>query len=204
MGRLRYKGAPLFLACRTNISSIYGIVCSIVFVLCVPVGGVVLRLVSVLYSLMVEKVERLLRGQWSAFNIYRASRWASRLLRLVFLLVPPSRGSVSLFVLSRAFRLVVLRWRLVSFCPCVLFIVRLVGAAYVVGVSCRLFASCLVSPIGLFRLSRLVVSLSWRVAARVGRGRRGRRRWCSLVVMRCCGGGVPAPVFSICSAGVGR
>lgn len=129
---------------------------------------------------------------------------SSRLLRLVFLLVPPSRGSVSLFVLSRAFRLVVLRWRLVSFCPCVLFIVRLVGAAYVVGVSCRLFASCLVSPIGLFRLSRLVVSLSWRVAARVGRGRRGRRRWCSLVVMRCCGGGVPAPVFSICSAGVGR
>lgn len=39
---------------------------------------------------------------------------SSRLLRFVFLLVPPSRGSVSLFVLSRAFRLAVLRWRFVS------------------------------------------------------------------------------------------
>lgn len=65
---------------------------SIVSILCVPVGGAVLRFVSVLYSLMVEKVERLLRGQWSAFNIYGASRCASRggvsSSRLVFLLVP--------------------------------------------------------------------------------------------------------------------
>lgn len=71
---------------------------SIVFILCVPAGGVVLRLVFVLSYVMVEKVESLLRGQWSAFNIYRAvssrlasrfcvSCWrpvaASRLLRLV-------------------------------------------------------------------------------------------------------------------------
>ena len=65
---------------------------SIVSILCVPVGGAVLRFVSVLYSLMVEKVERLLRGQWSAFNIYGASRCASRggvsSSCLVFLLVP--------------------------------------------------------------------------------------------------------------------
>lgn len=42
----------------------------VVFVLCVPAGGVVLRSVSVLYFLMVEKAESFLRGQWSVFNIY--------------------------------------------------------------------------------------------------------------------------------------
>lgn len=43
---------------------------SIVFILCISSDGVILRLVSVLSYVMVEKVERLLRGQWSALNIY--------------------------------------------------------------------------------------------------------------------------------------
>lgn len=88
---------PFFLPCDTNISSIYGIVRPIVFVLCVPAYGAVLCLVFVLSYVMVEKVESLLWGQWSAFYIYRAfssypsrfyvSCWrpvaASRLLRFV-------------------------------------------------------------------------------------------------------------------------
>lgn len=84
----------------------------IVFVLCISSGGVILRSVSVLYYLTLEKAESLLRGRWLAFNIYRvvsssrlawrlafrlvaASRCASRLLRLVvrpaLCLVLPSR-----------------------------------------------------------------------------------------------------------------
>lgn len=77
-------GTPhFFLPCNTNISSIYGIVRPIVFVLCVPAYGVILRSVSVLYSLMVENVESLLRGHWSAFNIYRAFSSSRLGLRLV-------------------------------------------------------------------------------------------------------------------------
>lgn len=183
---------------------------SVVFILCVPVGGAVLRFVSVLYSLMVEKVERLLRGQWSAFNIYVASRCASRggvsSSRLVFLLVPRlvSRlvhrlvcASCSSVSLLRSVYFVSSRF---VFAYCL--VVYLVVAFYVVGVSCHFSVSCLVSFfVSLFFSSCLVVSLSWRVAARVGRGRRGRRRWCSLVVMRCCGGGVLFPVFRLARRG---
>lgn len=175
---------------------------SIVSILCVPVGGAVLRFVSVLYSLMVEKVERLLRGQWLAFNIYGASRCASRggvsSSRLVFLLVPrlvcASCSSVSLL---RSVSFVSSRF-VFAYC----FVVYLVWAFYVVGVSCCSFVSCLVLFFGsLFVPSCLVVSFSWRVAARVGRGWRGRRRWCSLVVMRCCGGGVLFLVFRLARRG---
>lgn len=74
---------PFFLPCDTNISSIYGIVCPIVFVLCVLAYGAVLRLVSVLSYVMVEKAESLLQGQWSAFNIYRAVSFARLVRRLV-------------------------------------------------------------------------------------------------------------------------
>lgn len=81
---------------------------SIVFILCISSDGVILRLVSVLSYVMVEKVERLLRGQWSALNIYRAflsppsrwaSRYASRSLRLAF----ASRGGVSSIAVSLCF-----------------------------------------------------------------------------------------------------
>lgn len=68
----------------------------IVFILCVPAGGVVLRLVFVLYSLMVGKVERLLRGQWSAFNIYRSVSSSRLVFRLALRLVAASRFWVSL------------------------------------------------------------------------------------------------------------
>ena len=152
---------------------------SVVFILCVPVGGAVLRFVSVLYSLMVEKVERLLRGQWSAFNIYVASRCASRggvsSSRLVFLLVHRlvSRlvhrlvcASCSSVSLLRSVYFVSSRF---VFAYCL--VVYLVVAFYVVGVSCHFSVSCLVSFfVSLFFSSCLVVSLSWRVAARVGRG----------------------------------
>lgn len=102
MGCLRYMGTPhFFLPCNTNISSIYGIVRPIVFVLCVPAYGVILRSVSVLYSLMVEKVESLLRGQWSVFNIYPCLLVSSvsfgvSLLRLVAASRCASRFLVSL------------------------------------------------------------------------------------------------------------
>lgn len=98
--------------------------CLIVFVLCVPVSGVVLRFVSVLSYVMVEKVERLLRGQWSAFNIYGASRYSSRggvlSSRLAFLLVPRLVGASRFSSRPWASCLAVLRWRLVSFRLCVL------------------------------------------------------------------------------------
>lgn len=73
---------------------------SIVFVLCVPVSGVVLRFVSVLYSLMVEKAERLLRGQWSAFNIYRAFSSSRLVERLALRLVVASRCASRFLVSS--------------------------------------------------------------------------------------------------------
>lgn len=56
---------------------------SIVSILCISCDGVILRSVSVLYYLMVEKVERLLRGQWSDFNIYGASHYSVSWWRLV-------------------------------------------------------------------------------------------------------------------------
>lgn len=92
------------------------------FVLCIYPDGVVLRLVSVLYSLMVEKVESLLRGQWSGFNIYRAFS----LLRLV----AASRFCVSSVLLvssSRRRLLVVASCRFIfsvlsRFCHCVLLV----------------------------------------------------------------------------------
>ena len=79
---------------------------SIVFILCIPAGGVVLRLVLVLSYVMVEKVKSLLRGHWSAFNIYVLVSSS----RLVFLLVVRLVVGVSSLVLS--WRLV---WRSVSF-----------------------------------------------------------------------------------------
>lgn len=102
---------------------------SIVSILCVPVGSAVLRLVFVLYSLMVEKVERLLRGQWSAFNIYGTSRCASRggvsSSRLVFLLVPRLVSRlVHRLVCASCSSVSLLRsvsFRFVSFRLCVLF-----------------------------------------------------------------------------------
>ena len=178
-GRLRYMGTPpFFLPCDTNISSIYGIVCPIVFVLCVLAYGVVLRSVCVLSYVMVEKVESLLRGHWSVFNIYRAfsfppsrfcvSCWrpvaASRLLRLVVRLVSSSRCRL----------LIVASCYLVSFHPCVLLVADAVAISsvgrlmlvasrrerfvslYLVyrvshrGVSSRSSASCLVSSIASF------------------------------------------------------
>ena len=155
---------------------------SVVFILCVPVGGAVLRFVSVLYSLMVEKVERLLRGQWSAFNIYVASRCASRggvsSSRLVFLLVPrlvsrlvhrlvcASCSSVSLLrsVSFVSFRLCVLsrrvsrwgvlcRWRLVLF-------LRIVS---------RFVPRVVVRPVPSCRVAFVAGGGSW------GTWRRGRR-----------------------------
>lgn len=163
---------------------------SIVSILCVPVGGAVLRLVSVLYSLMVEKVERLLRGQWSAFNIYGASRCASRFgvssSRLVFLLVPRlvSRlvhrlvcASCSSVSLLRSVSFVSSRF-VFAYC----FVVYLVGAFYVVGVSCCSSVSCLVLFLGsLFVPSRLVVSFSWRVTARCGTW----AAWAAAMVFSC-------------------
>lgn len=100
------------------------------FVLCISPDGVVLRLVSVLYSLMVEKVESLLRGQWSAFNIYRAFSLLRLALRLVaasrlLRLVRASRVGVSfprLVSSSRRRLLVVASCHLVSFHPCVLLV----------------------------------------------------------------------------------
>lgn len=115
---------------------------SIVSILCVPVGGAVLRLVSVLYSLMVEKVERLLRGQWSAFNIYGASRCSSR-------------GGVSLIV-----SLFLLVFRLVGI-SCRRRLVLFSSSRSSLRSSTRFsFRFC------------LVVSLPWRVAARCGACRR--------------------------------
>lgn len=89
----------------------------IVFILCISSDGIVLRPVSVLSYVMVEKVESLLRGQWSAFNIYGASRllvsFSFSLFVSLFVscrrLVRASRSSVSFGVsclLSRLFRLV--------------------------------------------------------------------------------------------------
>lgn len=184
---------------------------SIVSILCVPVGGAVLRLVSVLYSLMVEKVERLLRGQWSAFNIYGASRCASRSgvssSRLVF----SSRLLVSSLV---SFIVSSVRLVAASRCcvPCLSFrlvsSLRIVSSCISLGRSMSL-ASRVVPPSRVSFCSsgrcssRPVLSCrshgGWRLVS--GRGRRGRRRWCSLVVMRCCGGGVLFPVFRLARRG---
>lgn len=92
-GCLRYKGTPPHFSCVSGEHQ-FDIRASdvIVLVLCVSPDGVVLCLVFVLYSLMVEKVESLLRGQWSAFNIYRAVS------------SPPSRFCVSWRRLARASR----------------------------------------------------------------------------------------------------
>ena len=186
---------------------------SVVFILCVPVGGAVLRFVSVLYSLMVKKVERLLRGQWSAFNIYVASRCASSggvsSSRLVFLLVPRlvSRlvhrlvcASCSSVSLLRSVSFV--SFRFISCRLCVLS--RRVSRC---GVLCRWRLVSFFRLVSRFVL-RLVVLfvLSCRVAfvasgGSCGTWRRGRRRWCSLVVMRCCGGGVLFPVFRLARRG---
>lgn len=81
---------------------------SIVFILCISSDGVILRLVSVLSYVMVEKVERFLRGQWSVLNIYRAfssppSRWASRYASRSFRLVFAFRGGVSSIAVSLCF-----------------------------------------------------------------------------------------------------
>lgn len=137
----------------------------IVFVLCVPAGGVVLRSVSVLYFLMVEKAESFLRGQWSVFNIYVlvlsgvsflvsscvswrrlvvgfslsiVLSWAS--CRLVsFLSLRLGRGGCGGDVIRGASRVGgISAWafRLVAYCSC---------RVSCRGVSFRLFVSCLVS-----------------------------------------------------------
>lgn len=126
-GRLRDKGTPFFAPCSEHQFDIRHRV-FIVFVLCVPVGGVVLRSVFVLYFLMVEKAERLLRGQWSAFNIYvLVSSGVSS-----FLLVFASRGGVS-------------SWRLASFRLCVLFVVYLIVVSRLVFRFVLWLVYCLVS-----------------------------------------------------------
>ena len=143
------------------------------FVLCVPADGVVLRLVSVLYFLMVEKAEGLLRGHWLAFNIYvpvsslpsrLSSRYSSRCWRLVRRLVVASRCSVSFssvaFAPSRVLasclsciswgssRLCVLSWAscLVLFASC---FVSFLGSSYLIVPSCRVaFVVCGGSGVG--------------------------------------------------------
>lgn len=204
-------GTPTFFLPRdTNISSIYGIVCPLcpycVFPLAVPFYAS--------YSCYILSWWRRSRGSCGAngrLSIYMG--------RLVVLLVAAFRLLVLfffLFLVSSLVSFIVSFVRLVaaSRCcvPCLFvssrfvfaycFVVYLVVAFYVVGVSCCFSVSCLVLFLGsLFVPSRLVVSFSWRVAARVGRERRGQRRWCSLVVMRCCGGGVLFPVFRLARRG---
>lgn len=140
---------PFFLPCDTNISSIYGIVCSIVFVLCVPAYGVVLRLVFVLSYVMVEKVESFSRGHYFPFNIYvpvSSSRLALRLVlasrrgfsscRLVMRLVFSSRRGFLPFRLV-FFVLVSCSWWMRVWCG----VVR--GASHVDSILS--WVSCLVS-----------------------------------------------------------
>lgn len=197
----------------TNISSIYGIVCPLcpycVFPLAVPFCAS-----CPCYILSWWRMSRGSCGVNGQLSIYMGRLVvllvaAFRLLVLFFLLVPRlvSRlvhrlvcASCSSVSLLRSVSCVSSRF---VFAYCL--VVYLVVAFYVVGVSCCSSVSCLVLFLGsLFVTSRLVVSFSWRVAARVGRGRRGRRRWCSLVVMRCCGGGVLFPVFRLARRGAGR
>ena len=68
MGASPIWGCPLF-SCVSGEHQ-FGIRVSdvIVFVLCISPDGVVLRLVSVLYSLMVEKAESFLRGAMVGFQ----------------------------------------------------------------------------------------------------------------------------------------
>lgn len=131
------------------------------FVLCIYPDGVVLRLVSVLYSLMVEKVESLLRGQWSAFNIYRA--FSSSRLAFTSRVGVPWRllvycvSSVLLVSSSRRRLLVVASCHLVSFHPCVLLVADAVAISSVgrlMSVASR--RECLASFLRL--VSRLVSS----------------------------------------------
>lgn len=141
----------------------------IVFILCISSDSIVLRLVSVLYSLMVEKAESLLRGQWSAFNIYRSfSSPPSRLLRLVF----ASRFCVSsvLLVSSSRCRLLVVASCRSILLSCLVFVFascswRMRGAMSSV---CRLMSVA-------SRRGRLVfLYLAHRVS----------RRWCIVSVLR--------------------
>lgn len=154
------------------------------FVLCISPDGVVLRLVSVLYSLMVEKVESLLRGQWSAFNIYRA--FSSSRLAFTSRVGVPWRllvycvSSVLLVSSSRRRLLVVASCHLVSFHPCVLLVADAVAISSVgrlMSVASR--RECLASFLRL--VSRLVSSprsRSSRFALIAIRGvRRGGGAW---------------------------
>lgn len=160
------------------------------FVLCISPDGVVLRLVSVLYSLMVEKAESLLRDQWSAFNIYRAVSLlrlvlASRLLRLAYCVSSwASRSS------SRRRLLVVASFRSILsscfvFCPCVLLVAdawsmssvgRLMSVASRRGrlvAFLRLvsrFVHRLVSFFALFIVPSCSCLYPWRETRRAGRG----------------------------------
>lgn len=142
------------------------------FILCISFDGIVLRSVSVLYFLMVEKVESLLRGQWSAFNIYRAfssSRLVGRLVRLV--------------VASLSSRLVVL----FRFCPCVLLVADAVAMSSV----CRLMS-------GASRRGRLVSFLFVPFCSCCHPWRGGGSVWgVAGISLSSCGqgGGVLFPVF---------
>lgn len=98
---------------------------SIVFILCVPVGGVVLRLVFVLSYVMMEKVESLLRGHWSAFNIYRAFSSSRLVWRLAF----ASRVGVP--------------WRLLVYCVSSVLLVSSSRRRLLVVASCRFIFSVL-------------------------------------------------------------
>ena len=173
---------PFFLSRDTNISSIYGIVCPLcpycVFPLAVPFCAS-----CPCYILSWWKRSRGSCGVNGQLLIYMG--------RLVVLLVAAFRLLVLFFfsfLVSSLVSFIVSSVRLVaaSRCcvPCLSFrfvssrvvfayclVVYLVVAFYVVGVSCHFSVSCLVSFfVSLFFSSCLVVSLSWRVAARVGRG----------------------------------
>lgn len=125
--------------------------CPIVFVLCVPAYGAVPRLVFVLSYVMVEKAESFLRGQWFAFNIYRA---VSFLFSLCFSFSRLVVGFSSWHVaVSSRFVLVSCSWRM-RVCGDVVRVASHVGSILsrlliaivylVVGVLCRPFAHRLV------------------------------------------------------------
>lgn len=191
---------------------------SIVFILCISSDGVILRLVSVLSYVMVGKVERLLRGQWSALNIYRAfssppSRWAScyasRFLVSLLRLVAVSRLLLSRCASYRSILSSCLVFVLVSFLSLSLvvadalaipFVERLMSVASRRRVSRVLVycSSCILSWASRL-VPRAVLIRSVLLLLPSVSGRRGVA-WMSL---SSCGhgGGVSVPVFLIGSAG---